>query len=67
VLVAVSHGVALRAQEYPKVPEIGSAKDKKDVNDTMDLMMKAYVAKDMATLDRIIGRQNWSLPRRATP
>lgn len=44
----------LQAQ-YPKEfpPEVGSVKEKKDVNDTMDAMLKAYKAKDMAMLDKI--------------
>ncbi len=46
-------GVGAQTPEARHVPEYGSAKDKKDVNDTMDLMLKAYKAKDMATLDKI--------------
>lgn len=46
-------GLGAQAPKATHVPEYGSAKDKKDVNDTMDLMLKAYKAKDMATLDKI--------------
>ncbi len=46
-------GLAAQAPKVEHVPEYGSAKDKKDVNDTMDLMLKSYKGKDMATLDKI--------------
>ena len=63
-LVVTWQGASLGAQQsaaatLPKVPhvaEYGSSKDKKDVNDTMDMMLKAYKAKDMATLDRLLHR-----------